>query len=376
MKKLIYLVTEDWYFHSHRLPMMRGAQEAGFDVCVICNVDKHRAAIEALGVRVIPLDLKRRSLNPFSALRPVFEITAIYRREKPDLVHHLAMKPIIFGSIAAVLAGVPRVLNAFVGLGVIFHSNIVLARALRFFLVPALRVLLRRRGMATLFQNTDDRNHIQSLGMIDPARTFIIRGSGVDIDQYPVRSLPPVPPFICAYAGRMIGMKGLQTMHDAFEILRRAAPQVQLWLCGTPDPANPQSWDDARLNAWTAQNAQVQWRGHQSMADIWPLAHVALQPTIGGEGLPKALLEAGACGRAMIATDVPGCREVVQPGVNGILVPQEDPQALAKAILQLADDPTLCARMGLASRVLIERDFSAARVQAQIRDLYNKLMTA
>jgi glycosyltransferase involved in cell wall biosynthesis len=375
--KLIYLVTEDWYFYSHRLPMVRGAQRAGFDVCVICNVDKHKALIEKAGVRVIPLSLTRRSLNPFLAARQIFDLIKIYRREKPDLVHHIAMKPVLYGSIAALAARVPAQLNAFAGLGIVFTSDIMLARILRPLLLAMFRILLRQRGAWTLFQNGDDRAYMESRGITDPKRTEIIRGSGVEMEHYAVTPLPQTPPFICAYAGRMIQMKGLQDMYDAFEILRqRGVGHIHLWLCGLPDPGNPQSWGEDRLNAWCEANPSVMWKGHQVMQDIWPQVHLALQPSLGGEGLPKALLEAGACARPMIATDVPGCREVVKNGVNGVLIPQNDPQRLAEEILKFANDLALCARMGQAGRAMIARELSADSVTHEIAHLYKKMILA
>jgi len=373
--KLIYLVTEDWYFYSHRLPMVRGAQAAGFEVSVICNVDQHRAAIEKAGVRVIPLSLTRRSLNPFLAAKQIFSLIRIYRREKPDFVHHIAMKPILYGSIAALSARVPLQLNAFAGLGLIFTSDIRLARFLRPTLICMFRILLKQKGAWTLFQNGDDRAMLQRFKVIDPARTDIIRGSGVEMDQYAVTALPDTPPFICAYAGRMIHMKGLQDMHDAFEILqKRGAHHIHLWLCGIPDHGNPQSWDEEKLNAWCEKNPSVTWKGHQVMRDIWPQVHLALQPSLGGEGLPKALLEAGACARPMIATDVSGCREVVRDGVNGVLIPENNPQKLADEILKFSLDPDLCASMGQAGRDYIGRELSADSVTHQIEHLYKKMM--
>lgn len=371
---LIYFVTEDWYFLSHRLPMARAAQQAGLSVAVIANDSGKRAAIEQAGIRFIPFTLQRRSLNPFTALKQVFALRRIYKREKPALVHHIAMKPVLFGSLAAWMAGVPRVVNAFAGLGVIFETDIRLARILRPVLIASFYMLLRRRGFWTLFQNEDDRKKLIDLKICDPDRSVIIRGSGVEIERYPVLPFPPQPPFICVMAGRMIDAKGLPTLRDAFDAIRDIAPHIKLWLCGQPDPANPGSWDEARLNAWCADNPNVIWKGHQKdMAVIWPQAHVALQPSWGGEGLPKSLLEAGACARAMIATDVPGCREVVQQARNGFLVPPRDSRALYGTILYMADHLKDCAAMGLESRKIVQADFSAETVTEQTEELYRRI---
>ena len=374
-KKLIYFVTEDWYFLSHRLPMARAGMAAGFDVAVIANVGSKREAIEAAGVRVIPFALQRRSLNPFTALRQVWALRRIYKNEKPDLAHHIALKPVLFGSLAAWLAGVPRVLNAFAGLGVIFETDIRLARVLRPALTAAFYLLLRRPGYWTLFQNDDDRTKLIDLGICDVDRAVVIRGSGVDVARYPLLPFPPTPPFICVMAGRMIDAKGLSVLQAAFEAIRDLAPHIKLWLCGQPDPANPGSWDEARLRAWCDDNPNVTWMGQQSdMALIWPRGHVALQPSLGGEGLPKSLLEAGACARAMIATDVPGCREVVQQGRNGFLIPKDDSRALYGAILYMADHLKDCAAMGLESRKIVEADLSAEAVSEQTEELYRRIV--
>lgn len=375
--KLIYLVTEDWYFLSHRLPMAQAALREGFDVAVITNISDGQAAIEAAGIRVIPLSLERKNLNPLTALRQIMALIKVYKTEKPDLVHHVAMKPMLYGSIAAVFAKVPHVLNAFAGLGVVFNTDIPLARMIRPFLVLAFRLLLKRPGFWTLFQNKDDQARMQQFGVINPDRTVIIRGSGVDVARYTVAPLPPLQPFICIYAGRMIDTKGLPTMREAFEILELKAPHIRLWMYGKPDAANPGSWNESRVHEWDINHPTVKWKGHsEDMAAIWPMAHLALQPSWGGEGLPKSMLEAGACGRAMIVSDVPGCREVVEPGRNGLLVPPGDAERLAAAILEIASEPQRCAAMGLESRKIIEENFSAERVSHEISALYRRIMAA
>lgn len=372
--KLVYLVTEDSYFYSHRLPMARAAKEAGFDIAVIANVQKHKEAIEREGIRVIPLSLERRSLNPFLAARHIAQVTAIYRREKPDAVHHIAMKPVLYGSIAAWAAGVPRVVNAFAGLGYVFTADTPLAKSLRLMLWPAFWLLLKRQGSHLLFQNDDDLRTLDKMKLVPADRSHIIRGSGVEM----LPALPYPPPdgaFVCVFAARMIGIKGLQTLKEAFALLRQRAPHIKLWLCGRPDPANPGSWTEEQLQLWTAHAPNVVYQGHcADMRAMWARAHVALQPSYGGEGVPKSLLEAAATARPIIATDVPGCRDMVEPGRNGFIVPPRDAAALADAIEKLANGGN-GATMGAESRKIVEeKRMTAADITAQTRALYSTLL--
>lgn len=375
-KKLVYVVTEDWYFLSHRLPMVRAAQQAGFDVAVATNItsDQNRAAIEQAGVRVIPFSLDRRSLDPLRALGHIAALKKIYAAEKPDVVHHIAMKPVLYGSLAAALTGVPSVVNAFAGLGYVFYGQTILARGLCAALMPVFRVLLKRKGSFLLLQNEDDLKVLAKIGLVPAGRTIVIRGSGVDTKALTPQPLPPGDDFICVYAGRMISMKGLDTLKAAFAALEKTHPHIKLWLCGRPDPANPGSWTEEQLAAWAARSGNVVYKGHcPDMPAVWARAHLALQPSWGGEGVPKSLLEAAACGRAAVASDVAGCRDVVVDGQSGILAPPRDAGALAQAIIRMAQDRDFCAKAGRAARARVEREFSAESVTRHAVALYQGL---
>ncbi len=375
-RKLIFLVTEGRYFYSHRLPMVRAAQQEGFEVAVITDPGDYRDLIEKAGVRVLPLSLERRNLSPWKALRHIAKLVAIYMQEKPDIVHHIAMKPVLLGSIAASQARLKHVVNAFAGLGYVFTANDARARALKCLLLPLFFSLLRRRGSYLLLQNDDDLALLKRFHLAPKGRTTVIRGSGIDLAHYPEQPfVMPSPDFIVAFSGRMIGIKGLQTLKDAAPLLRQRAPQVKLWLCGTPDPGNPGSWTEEQLKQMEADNPNVVYRGHCDMADVWAQAHAAVQPSWGGEGVPKSLLEAAACGRAIVATDVPGCRDLVKEGENGFLAPPRDAAALADALAKLASDPQRCAAMGKVSRRMIEQsEFTADAVTAHTAELYRNCL--
>ncbi len=372
---MIFVVTEDWYFYSHRIPMIKAAKECGFDVSVITNTDQHQSAISDLGVKVIDFDFERRSLNPFKALSQILRLSKIYRREQPDLVHHIAMKPILFGSLAAWLARVPHIVNAFAGLGYVFHDRSLKAKLLFHMLYIPFFLLLRRSNSHTLFQNRNDLDELSALHLCRPDRTHLIRGSGVDIDHYIKTDLPEADPdLICVFAGRMIELKGLSTLKGAFELLHKQGAHIQLHLYGQPDQHNPGSWDLQALKEWDAQSDNVHYKAQaDDMALIWQGAHIALQASNGGEGVPKSLLEAASTGRPIIASDVAGCRDIVKD--NGFLVPPGDPQAWAQALLRMEKDKEALKQMGDKGRELVEREFSAQIVQQHTAQLYKNIIS-
>lgn len=367
---LIYLVTEDWYFMSHRLPMAREAQRAGYDVHVITQVKENGAAIEALGFHLHPIVWRRGSINPFAFLGNLRAVRRLYREIAPDLVHHVAMQPTIVGSLAA--AGLPCVrLNALAGLGFVFTSSTPKAWLVRPILRALLRLVLRRPYAAVLVQNPDDRKAIGNLGVADD-KIFIIRGSGVETDK--LTPLPEPPGAITAgFVGRLLDDKGLRTLVRAHEILSAQGQAVRLLIAGDPDPANPVSIPPDEIASWSRRPG-VDVLGHVAdVRDVWKAAHIAVLPSR-REGLPKSLLEAAACGRPIVATDVPGCREIARQDVNALLVPPDNARALADAIGRLARDGDLRRRLGEASRQVVETEFSATRIGRETCALYDRLL--
>ncbi len=364
--QLLYLVTEDWYFWSHRLPMARAARDAGFRVAVAGRVESHRAAIEGEGFQVHGLSWRRRGNGPFSTLYALAELVALYRRLKPDIVHHVAMKPVLLGGLAAWLAGVPAVVNALTGLGFLFIGDGPLRRLAR----GPIRFVLGRPGSVVVFQNQDDCRLLEERGLVDPQRVTVIRGSGIDTGHYtPLPEPPATRPVTIAYVGRMLEDKGVPVLIEAHRRLRARGLPVHLLLVGTPDPENPTSVSETDLRTWATEPG-VEWRG--AVADvrqIWAEAHIAVLPSR-REGLPKSLLEAAACGRALVATDVPGCREIARAGENALLVPPDDPTALAAALETLTLNAPLRARFARASRDLVLSDLAVDAVGSRVVELY------
>lgn len=369
-RRLIFLVTEDWYFVSHRLPMARAAQAAGFEVHVVTRVDRHGGQIEAEGFHLHPLEWRRGSANPVGFLLGVYRIRSLYKKLAPDIVHHVAMQPSIMGSLAA-LGLSPARLNAVAGFGFAFTSKTLQARLVRTVLSVLMRNLFNRPGSMLLVQNPDDRADAVALG-VDANRIALIPGSGVDVD-----ALTPLPepdgPITAAYVGRLLADKGLDALLAAHELLQHRGLPIRLLLAGEPDPANPASIPRSTMDAWKRRTG-ISVLGHVSdIRTVWADAHIAVLPSR-REGLPMSLLEAASCGRPIVATDVPGCREIARDGVNAILVPVDDPVALAEGIARLASDPELRRRYGIQSRKLAETEFASALVGRAIVALYRQLI--
>lgn len=370
-RRLLYLVSEDWYFLSHRLPMARAARDAGYEVHVATRVVNGATAIKAEGFVLHPLRWRRGSMNPLHFASAVAEVRAVYRSLAPDLVHQVAFWPSVVGSLAALGLRLRR-LSALAGMGFAFTSNSAKAWLVRTLLRPFLRHLLGGHNGAVLVQNPDDRAAMSALG-IEPSRIFLIPGSGVDTDR--LRPLPePAGPVTMAYVGRLLDDKGLRALVAAQALLETRGETIRLLICGDTDPANPASIPEAEIADWRSHGS-VSVLGYVSdVASIWARAHIAVLPSR-REGLPLSLLEAAACGRPLIATDVPGCREIARPEVNALLVPVDDATALADAAQRLAREPATRAKFAAAGRDLVEREFSSRRVGADIVTLYDALLT-
>jgi glycosyltransferase involved in cell wall biosynthesis len=370
-RKLVFVVTEDWFFASHFLPMARAAREMGLEVAVVTRVRRHREAIEATGARVIPLEAERRSLNPMAAGYAAGQLAAVLKDEKADLVHCIALRGILVGGFAAALAGVGRRVFALTGLGFLGARQDAAGRLSR----RALRLLIRgleTKRTAYLFENPDDA---KLLGL-DPlsAHVTIVGGAGIDPAHFAPSPLPPQPPLRVAVVARMLWSKGIDVAVEAVRLARQRGAAVELSLYGAPDPSNPKAIPEATLKAWDGEPG-IAWHGPTAdAASVWAGHHVCCLPSRGGEGLPRTLLEGAACGRAILTTDVPGCRTLVRDGVEGRLVAPDDADALADAFVDLAGDPALVAGMGEAARARVLDGFTERDVMEAVKRLYAKAL--
>jgi glycosyltransferase involved in cell wall biosynthesis len=368
--RLLYVVSEDWYFLSHRLPMARAARDAGFEVHVATRVVDGADAIEAEGFRLHPIPFGRGRASVFSALNTIFALRRIHRKIAPAIAHHVALQAAVLGSLACVGRHTPLV-NALTGFGFTFVSDSLKARSLRPFIVFLLRFLCMRNKNVALVQNPDDRKALLELG-ISADHIVIIPGSGVDVERLQAMPEPGGKPTV-AFVGRLLGDKGIRTLVTAIQLLHGRGCDVELLIAGNADPANPASVKPSELAEWR-QDGGIHLVGHvKDIAEIWAKAHIAVLPSR-REGLPLALLEAAACGRPMIATDVPGCREIVIAGDTGLLVPFDDPAVLADAIVRLVDSPALRKRYGAAARCMAVEKFGAEAIGQKTLTLYRDMI--
>ena len=339
------------------------------------RVRRHGERIREEGFALHPIAWRRRGDGPLAAARAVAAIAALYRAERPDIVHHVALKPVLFGALAARLAfraaERPAQIAAVMGLGSGFAGTGLVGRLRQAALRIAIRLAAGRRRAANrvIVQNREDRDALARFG-VPPAWIALIRGSGVDITRFQPMSDPAVGEIEVALVARMLRAKGVLDAVEAVRRLRNAGEAVALLLVGPTDPDNPDTLTSEELAALAAQPG-VEWLGRvEDVAAVWRRAAIAVLPTTYGEGVPLALLEAAACARPIVASDMPGCREVVRHGETGLIVPPRDTAALAAAIAALARDPARRREMGLAGRDLVEREFAEEVVTRQTLALY------
>ena len=390
--KLLYFIGVDWFFYSHFLDRAIAAKQAGYDVVVVTRVtdklDRQPDRLSRHGIRLIPMHIDRRSMHPVRLFRNLRDFIRILKQEKPDIVHQIALKPILVGSLATRWLGIKRVINAVVGLGFAFSSETGPARTARLFVSMLFHLVLDKQHAKTVFENADDRDYFLQQGWVKEEGAVLIRGAGVDIHRFspmPIQvqseavlatvtesaSPAPTEPPVVMLLSRMLWDKGIGEFVEAARRLTRQHGKhyARFVLVGDPDDDNRGAIAREQLLAWQ-QEGVVQWWGFKpDVEKVLAKATISCLPSY-REGLPKSLLESLAMGLPCIATDVPGCREAVKDGINGLLVPPRDASALANAIDRLLRDPDLCDRFSQASRKMAVEEFSREIVNKQTLELY------
>lgn len=372
---ILFVTTEDWYFWTHRSGLASAAIAAGFDVVLASRFTHHRARIEALGITCHPIDVHRGARSPLGDVVTLVGLARIIKDTHASLVHAVALKPILMCLWAVVRVPAPRFCFAVTGLGHLFIAQGMAMRALRWALRPFLRRLMTHPRSTVIVQNADDLAVLERLRLLAPERTRLIRGAGVDTDKFLTSPIPRATIPMVVLPARMLRDKGVIEFIEAVGLLRKQGVAIRAVLVGALDEANPTALTKRDLEALCLTHGSEWWHHREDMPGVYAEADIVCLPSY-REGLPKALLEAASCGRPLVATDVPGCREICRQGESGLLVPPRDAQALAAALGRLLADPDLRARMGKRAREIVERDFSSEIINAQTLALYRELCAA
>jgi glycosyltransferase involved in cell wall biosynthesis len=371
--KLILFANTDWYLYNFRRSLAAALRESGHDILLVSPPGPYGEKLQSLGFRWIEAPMDRRSLNPISELALLAWLWRLMRKEQPDIVHGFTIKCAVYASLIGRLVKAGRI-NAVAGLGYVFVNNSIKARVLR----PSLRLLMRVAfggpKARLILQNPDDVQLFEKAGIVGLEQIRLLRGSGVDCQRFrpPSRDSDASAPLRVVLAARMLWDKGIGEFVEAARILKAEGRPLRFVLAGVPDPGNPAAIPEEALLAWQAEGL-VEWLGHVAdMPKLLAEADMIVLPSY-REGLPKSLIEGAACARPLITTDVPGCREVVTNGVDGLLVPVRDAQALARAIAQLQDNPTLARRLGQAAREKALAEFDERFVIQQTLAVYYEI---
>lgn len=372
LKRLLFVVTEDWYFVSHRLYMAISAVEAGYKVALLTKISVHKNLIEGHGIEVINWSLKRKSMNVISEIKAYKEVASAIDFFQPDIVHSVALKPMLYNVLQFRKKFAYSNVYALGGLGFIFSSEKFKARIMRFLLVYILRVALKGRKARIILQNPDDLNLLIKLKIIDSAKTHLIKGVGVNTEVFKPSVVEPKVSTVMLPA-RILWDKGVNDFIQVAKTMKVHFPKTRFVLVGAPDKHNPESVPLSKINEWVNQEVIEWWGHHEDMQNIYKLATIICFPSY-REGLPKSLLEAASCSIPIVAYDVPGSREVVIDQFNGLLVPLKNENALKNAIKILLNDSALRESFGSSGRRLIVDEFSQEKIAVETNAVWQEVL--
>lgn len=374
-ERILVVITEDWFALSHFRPLLRQLRALAREVVVATRSSGRLNEIEALGVRAVDLDMRRGSFDPLGQAAVTRNLARLIEGLRPDVVHAISLQPMLLASLALLRSRhkPSAIVLHITGLGYIVASNSPKARLVRHVTFALMRRSLQQSRVWLLAENPDDIAFALSRGVGVPSRTTIIPGAGVDKDEF--AALPPPCNAIprAAYVGRLIRSKGVETLVEAHRILAERGVALDLTICGAPDTSNPDRVTAETLADWRQRHG-IRLAGHiVDVRTVWADADIAAVPTLGGEGIPRALLEAAACARPIVASDVSGCRHFVRDGVEGFLIAAGDPARLADRLERLVADPALRERMGIAARERFLSGYTTEAVEAALCEAYISL---
>ena len=367
--KVLFVSNLDWALYNFHLPIARALRNQGFEVTLVSPRGEYAARMESEGFEFIPWPLQRKSLNPFAEILSIWRLTRIYMREKPDAVHHFFIKPNIYGTIAARIARVPKIINTWEGLGLTFTQSLR-GRMLRALIIPIARIVLRTRRLWTIHVNAENIQTFERLKLGEPDRVSLVPSVGVDTERFKAGNTESTSAPAVLMISRLLWDKGVAEYVEAANLLRQRGVHARFLLCGAPDDGNPLSVPNHTVDQWREDGVVELLGQRDDIPDVLRQAAIVVLPSY-HEGLPRILLEAAATSLPLVATDIPGSREVVRDGVNGLLVPPREVVPLADAIQRLLEDPDLRIRFGIASRQIAETEFSEPVMLKQYLEAYN-----
>jgi len=373
MKKILFIVNIDWFFLSHRLPIANEALKQGFEVHIATRVTDKLKVLESHRLIVHPINMHRSNTGIISIFSEFREILSIVRSISPDIVHLVTIKPVLLGGIAARFAKVPAVVTAVTGLGFVFVSKGFIASVRRKIISLLYYFALDHKNQRIIFQNSDDQSKLTKLAKLDPKKSSMIHGSGVDLSLFNRKPYPLDTPVVL-FASRLLVDKGVREFVRAAKLINSNGSNARFILVGESDDLNPAKIDQKELDIWKQQGNVELWGYRNDMHEVLPTSNIVVLPSYYGEGLPKILIEAAACGRAVITTDHPGCRDAIKNGITGLLVPVRNVEALTSAISLLLNDLVRCDKMGKEGRKLAEEMFDVRQVVAKHMSIYNDLL--
>ena len=355
-KKILYLANVDWFFRSHRLSIAEAAKDAGFKVHIACKFTEHRSEFEEMGFKTHDLSLSRGGTNPFAEMRAFWEIANTISRLNPDILHLISVKPLLYGGILSQLYSVQRIVASVSGLGYIFTATSAKAKLLKHLLIKLYRVALNHNNTSVIFQNKSDLDLFERLEIVDSEQTVLIPGSGIDLEMFSQQPEPRGDEKIVMFVGRILVDKGVGEFVSAARILKDKLDQVRFVLVGDCDPENPNSYSRNEISNWVLSGVIEHWGSTKDVGEWMARASLVVLPSY-REGLPKVLIEAAAIGRAVVTTDVPGCRDAILPGHTGLLVKPKNAIDLARAIKSLLANVKLRREFGEHGRKHAENKF-------------------
>jgi glycosyltransferase involved in cell wall biosynthesis len=367
MSRILLFANTDWYLYNFRLSLARDLRARGHEVILVSPAGDFHELLQRAGFPWIRFELSRQSINPLGELSAIWRLIRLYRKIRPDIVHHFTIKPVIYGSLAAHLSGIVSIINSITGLGHLFINTDRATRLLR--AIASRLYKMNLGGTQVICENPEDRDTFIQKRLIKPEQSHLILGTGVDIEKYRPTSRTNAVPVIL-FSSRMLITKGFVEYMEAARKLKQMGLTARFAIAGRTDPGNPASIPDEQINAWM-QSDTLEWWGWQGdMPAALAQADIFCLPSY-REGVPNALLEAAACGLPIVTTDVPGCRDVVTNGVNGWLVPVRNSDALANALETLITNPELRHKMGQAGREIAMNQFSMVKVNNETLAVYN-----